>query len=204
MDKAPHILVLGILTVGLAATPAAANRELTPELGYVVTSEPKYGSGLVYGVSLMEGDGRLGLGLTFLRLESSSSWEKSLKTGEEFTVYRYREELSDSYVGILATWMHGKQPKRRLVVGAGPQIHFLSATKQYVLEKYALNVRESRLGIGALVRYQRQIEMFGKTSLVVTASYSWMESGVELMGTYAPPADGLTSAALTLGLAFPF
>jgi hypothetical protein len=181
-----------------------AFREFTPELGYVITSESKYGSGLVYGVTVMEGTGRFGLGLSLMRFENSWSYESPVKTPQGTTIYKYRENFSDSCIGILGTWMHGKSPKLHFIAAIGPQIHFLSATRQRVVQGFTDKARESRLGIGALVRYERRIEMFGSTSFVVAASYSWMESGIELWDVYTPPAQGLTSAALTVGLAFPF
>jgi hypothetical protein len=204
MDRICRTLIAGLLMVGLAATPAMAFREFTPELGYVITSESKYGSGLIYGVIVMEGTGRFGLGLSLMRFENSSSYQRPVKIDGDVTVFKYKENFSDSYIGILGTWMHGKSPKVHFIAAIGPQIHFLSATRQRVVQGFTDKARESRLGIGALVRYERRIEMFGSTSFVVAASYSWMESGIELWDVYTPPAQGLTSAALTVGLAFPF
>lgn len=203
MNNTRRTLILLALAAGLGTTPAAAFQDFAPEIGYVTTSESVYGSGLVYGATIMEGTGRFGLGLSYMRLGNSWFYEHRVKVGPD-SVFRYQEDYVDSYVSILGTWMHGKSPKEQFIAGIGPQIHFLSATKHSVVQGSVESARDSRLGIGALVRYRHRIEMFGSMSLVVAAWFSWMESGVEMLDVYTPPAEGMTSAAITVGLAFPF
>ena len=199
-----RLLLLGTFAVALGAGPALASRELSADLGYIVTSETRYGSGLVYGVSVIEGSGRFGLGISYMRFTNSNSTQRPVKVGQDVIVYKYKEEFSDSYVSVMATWTYSTRAGPRLIAGVGPQVHFLSATKHYVVERYVQTARESRLGIGATLRYYRGLEIFGGIRLLVAASYSWMESGVEVQDVYAPPPQGLNSAAITAGLAFPF
>jgi hypothetical protein len=207
MNRTRRIPVLALLAVALAAlpaAPAAAFRELTPEIGYMAASESVYGRGLVYGATLIEGTGRFGLGISYTRFANSLAYEHTVKQGEDVQVFNYKEDLADSYVGIMGIWMPAGSSRGRLIAGVGPQVHFLSATKHYIVQRFTENARESRLGIGVSVRWQRRLEMFGGISLTAAASCSWMEPGVALPDVYTPPAAGMTSAAFTLGLALPF
>jgi hypothetical protein len=91
-----------------------------------------------------------------------------------------------------------------LIAGLGPQIHFLTAQGDYYIKDSPVSARDSRLGVGAMLRCERVIGMFGGTTFVAAAGVSWMQSGIELADEYTPPPNGLTSASITVGLAFPF
>jgi hypothetical protein len=183
------------------ASPALGLRKIAPEIGYRITSRDDYGSAFAYGVSLIEGAGRFGWGFTFLGHSNSTLWESTTKQG----VFRHKEELSDNCLTLLGTWIRqSPEAGTVLVAGLGPQIHFLGGTRIHFDQGYSESARESRLGIGLLGRYERPVPALGSTTFIVTASFSWMEAGVEPVEVYGLPAAALTSGAVTIGLAFPF
>ena len=184
---------------------AFAFQEVGFELGYTATSDSGFGSGFVYGGSVIEGTGRLGLALSLLGFNNTISYSHLVKTGGPDSVFSYEEKFSDFCLGIFGAWMLERADKKtRLVAALGPEVHFLKATKLYVVQRFSETARESRLGAGAMVRYERRLEMFGRTTLLVSASFSWMESGIRRTDIYTPPPEGMTSGALTVGLAFHF
>jgi hypothetical protein len=200
-------LAVTVLAALLLSSPSLAMRRFGLEGGYVTTSRAKYGSGFVYGATIMEGVGRFGFGLSMQRFANSFTSQRMVldtRTGKMVT-YRYADHISDFFLTILATYMRDN-PRRAtlLIAGLGPQIHFLAAEGDYYIKGSPVSARDSRLGVGAILRYERVIGMFGGTTLVAAASVSWMESGLELADEYTPPPDGLTSASITVGLAFPF
>jgi hypothetical protein len=206
MRDVSRTLVICVAGALFLSSPSLALRKVSAEAGYVATSVSKYASGLVYGVGIMEGTGRFGFGLSLLRFANSTSYEKPIKSGAGEIIYRYQEDFSDFYVSILGTYMRDNSKKGTLMIaGLGPQVHFLAATKQYILEKVSITAHEARLGMGAVLRYERVMGMFGNTTIFVGAAWSWMQSGIEVVGEgeYAPPAEGMTSGTITAGLAFP-
>ena len=201
------ILAVTVLAALVLTSPSLAMRRFGLEAGYVTTSDSRYGSGLVYGATIMEGVGRFGFGLSMQSLSNSFTSERMVldtRTGK-MVMYRYANHISDSFLTILATYMRESPGKATLLIaGLGPQIHFLAAEGDYYIKDAPVSARDSRLGVGAMLRYERVIWMFGRTTFIATAGLSWMQSGIEVADEYSPPADGMTSASITVGLAFPF
>jgi hypothetical protein len=197
-----------MLVTTLSSAPALALRMIGVEAGGLVTSSSKYGSALVYGASIMEGKGRFGVGFAFMRFGNSFDSQISVKRDGKVVTARFRETVWDYYVSILGTYMRQSPNKKTLLIaGLGPQIHFLSSNRPNPSGAYTETARDSRLGIGLMARYERVISMFGETTAFVSGSCSWMQSGIPLvdpLSEYTPPVDAVTSAALTVGLAFPF
>ena len=189
----------------IAARSASAIQEIGLDLGYTVSSDSSLGSGFIYGGSLVEGTGRFGLAISLLGSSNSIFYRHILKTGGGDSVFTYEEKFSDFRLGILGAWIKESAGGiTRLIVAIGPEVHFLKATKFSFVQRFSETAREERLGAGALVRYERRLEMFGKMTLTVSGSFSWMESGIRRTDIYTPPPQGATSGALTAGLAFPF
>jgi hypothetical protein len=196
-----------ILVIVLLPCTCLATRLISIDLGYVHTSSDNYGSGLTYGLAVTEGEGRIGFGFTAQRFSNSIFYQTSIKSGEDLTVFRYEEALSDFYITIMGTYnrtLGGNTT--HLTAGIGPQVHFVNATKYYITDGYSLTARDFRLGVGFLLRYEHRFYAFGNLTFVLTASYSWAESGegIDPLYGYEPPPESLTLPALTAGLAFPF
>jgi hypothetical protein len=196
-----------VLAALVLTSPSLAMRKFGLDGGYVRTSESRYGSGFVYGATIMEGVGSLGFGLSMQRFANSFTSQRMVldtRTGKPVT-YRYADHIADFVLTILATYMRDNPRRATLMIaGLGPQVHFLAAEGDYYIEGSPVTARDSRLGLGAMLRYERVVSMFGRTTFVATASLSWMQSGVELADEYTPPPEGMTSASITIGLAFPF
>ena len=170
----------------------------------MATSVAKYGQGMVYGATIMEGTGRIGFGLAFARHANSISYAKTIKVSGQPVTYRYEETFSDFHVSILATYSHENASKTHvLLLALGPEVNFLTATKQYIVEGYSHSAQVPRLGLGVIARYERVIPAFGRTKAFLSVAGSWMEGAIET-DEYAPPAESMGSAAVTAGLAFPF
>ena len=148
--------VLAWLAVLILTTTVSGANRISVDAGYVHTSSDNYSSGLVYGASIREGTKRLAFGIGAHRFANSISYEKDVKSGGGTTTHRYEETFRDFFVTILV-YVHFPLHKDvdRLLLGCGPQVHFLTATKQYILEKYSETVRDSRLGIQLSARYER-------------------------------------------------
>ena len=204
-----RVLVLVMLVTTLSSAPALALRKIGVEAGGLVASSSKYGPALVYGASIMEGKGRFGVGFAFMRFGNSfdSAISRKGQSGEVLTAH-FKNTVWDYYVSIFGTYMRvGAKKNTVLIAGLGPQIHFLSSRRLNPTGAYTETARDSRLGIGLMARYERVISMFGETTAFVSGSCSWMQSGIPLvdpLSEYTPPVDAVTSAALTVGLAFPF
>ena len=202
--RIPAITVLVALVL---TSPSLAMRRFSLDGGYITTSQSRYGSGLVYGATIMEGVGRFGFGLSVQRFANSFTSQRMVldtRTGKMVT-YAYADRISDFFLTILATYMRANPTKATLLIaGLGPQVHFLTADGDYYIKDSAVTARDSRLGLGAMLRYERAISMFGRTTFIATAGLSWMQPGIELADEYTPPPEGMTSASITVGLAFPF
>jgi hypothetical protein len=193
--------IVSLLVVCVLAAPALGMRKLAPEVGYVITSGDEYGPAFEYGVSLIEGTGKFGWGFTFLGHSNSTFCEISTKDG----TYRHKDNLSDHRLTLLGIWIIGDPDAGPfLVAGLGPQIHFLKGIRTHIDQGYSESVRETRLGIGALARYERPLPALGRTTFVITASLSWMESSSPTFDPYQLPTEAVTAGAITVGLAFPF
>ena len=177
------------------------------DIGYVYTPSSNYDTGLVYGAHLFEGSGKIGFGVMADRFVNSITYATVIKSGGEIITYRYDETFSDFFVSILATyWLKNGGKPSQILLAMGPQIHFLTATKEYKLENYAQSARASRLGFGIMLHYQRRIPAFGSMALVLNAAYSWAQSGalVPDVYEYTPPYESISITTVTAGLAFPF
>jgi len=201
-----RILIVTTLVALLVSSPSLAMRRLGLEAGYVATSQARYGSGLISGLTIMEGVGRFGFGIALQRLANGYTSERLVldTRTNKWVTYRYPDHISDFFVTIMGTYMRESHDKGALLTAClGPQVHFLTADGEYYIRGSTVTARDSRLGIGAMLRYERVISMFGKTTFVTAAGLSWMQSGIEPIDEYATPAEGMTSAWITVGLAFP-
>jgi hypothetical protein len=198
------LVFLPLVTCSIAS-PSHAGRRLSVDLGYVSTSSSDYSSGLFYGATITEGTGRIGFAVSAHRFSNTITYQTSVKAGQDIRVYKYEEAFSDLCVTVMATLrFRDGQSTNQMFVGLGPQVHLIAARKFYAFEGIEEAAHDGRVGFGGMLRYQRQIRMFGKTALVVTGSYSWMRSVAPVPGIYAPPPESMTFGAITAGLAFAF
>ena len=70
-------------------------------------------------------------------------------------------------------------------------------------ERFSEQVRESRLGFGGLIRYQRRIEMFDRLFFVAEAYYSYMEGTFLKIDNYQPPLEPVNMTGFVAGLGYP-
>jgi hypothetical protein len=175
--------------------------------GYLAASNSKYGNGFAYGGSIIEGTGRFGFGLSFLSF--TNSFTDSVLAINPGTMklenHVFRGEVTDFYISVLALYLRDNPKKGVLMLaGFGPEIHFLQASSQDYVADFRSSGSDSRLGMGAILRYEKVIRMFGTATFVVTAAWSWMQAGIEVVDEFTPPTEGMTAGAVTVGLAFPF
>jgi hypothetical protein len=166
--------------------------------GYVRTSSEAFGDGLVFGATIVEGSGLIGFGISADKFGHSRKYEEN---GANFEV-----ETSDFLVTILATFnpIRSDNPSR-LILGVGPQVHFLNSRKFFLDDGISVGAKASRLGLGLLGRYQRRSHLFGSLTLTVSALYSWVEEADPADPyTYVPPEQAFNATTLMLGLAYPF
>jgi hypothetical protein len=177
---------------------------ISVDMGYFGTGTSKYGSGFVYGLGLTEGRGKIGFGITALRFASRYTGDTTTVTPEgKIYTTDLEETITDFYITVLATYRLDHVGKNnRLILGVGPQVHFVNSSIQ--IGDVKLSGRSSRLGLGVILRYQRRIEMFGKTALVLTVAHSYRQSVASHTDQYEPPRESLNIATVTAGLAFPF
>lgn len=202
------LVACGLTAVALVAahpTPAHATRRIGIEAGHLHSSSDWYGSGLVYGVTVVEGAGRFGMGITMMRTANSQATRTVTKTG----IFRHTDDYADFTVGVQGTLMRADaKHKTMLWAGLGPQVHIVTASRQHTDEGYSESIRESRLGLGLVGRCERVIEAFGSGAVTASAALSWIESGIDTSGDpYAPfalPASAVTSVAVTVGFSLPF
>jgi len=196
-------LLVALVLVGPSI--CRAENKLSIDLGYVDTSSRDYSFGLVYGVSITEGSGKVGFGVLARRFANTVSWQTEILVDKTIQVFEYQETFSDFYISGMATFnLRNSHNETFLLAGLGPQIHFLTATKLFVVEGVEITGRDFRLGVGAILRYQHSIGMFGGTALVLTGAYSWASSVEAVKDDYAPPTESLTFSTITAGLAFAF
>ena len=193
-----------ILPVVASTIPCCADRMVSVDLGYFGTTSSKFGSGLVYGLGLTEGSGKIGFGITALRFANTSTGDTTTVTPEgKIYTTELEEKVNDFFITILATYRFIDAKKTdHLILGVGPQIHLVNSEIQ--IGDIKLSGRSSRLGVGLIFRYHRRIEMFGETALVVTGAYSYVQDVASHTDQYEPPRESLSLATVTAGLAFPF
>jgi hypothetical protein len=177
---------------------------LSVDLGYVNTTSPSYEDGLIYGLGVTEGSGKIGFGITAMRF-SNTTLRKLEGRGPDGKpiVSEFDETVHDFYITFMATY-HVNSPKvtNHMLLGLGPQVHFVNSTLENPSIKFT--ARDYRLGIGGFFRYHKRIEMFGRTAFVVTATYSHMQSVASRTDQYEPPTHSMNFGTITAGLAFPF
>lgn len=115
----------------------------------------------------------------------------------------FEEEVADFVLTIMGTYrLNSPEDKNRLLLGAGPQVHFVNSTRSF--STFSESARDFRLGAGLLVRYRRRLDMFGTLGFVVAASYSHMQSVGSRTDLYDVPTTSMNITMITAGLAFPF
>jgi len=177
---------------------------ISVDLGYFSTNSESFGRGFTYGIGVTEGVGKFGFGLTAMRLSNTAPkvlWGRDPQ-GKPIKA-DFEETVNDFMMTFLGTY-HVNKPDRvnHLILAVGPQVHFLNS----VLENSSIrwSARDYRLGLTGFIRYYRRIEMFGRTSLALSASLSHVMSVASRTDQYEPPTHGWNLFTVTLGLAFPF
>jgi hypothetical protein len=202
-----RVWLLIVLLVVALPHPGSARRLLSVDLGYVTTSSDNYGSGFTYGLTITEGVGTIGFGIAARSFSNSIYYDTEVPSGGGTKVFKYKEDLSDFYITIMATYSRTYGAgTATLLAGLGPQVHFVAGTKEYQTERYSERSRDFRLGVGFLLRYEHRFYALGNLALVVSAQYSWAEEGREVSpwDAYSPPPESLSLPAITAGFAFPF
>lgn len=194
------LLLFGLLPPGTAS----AGRMISVDLGYFSTNSQSFGQGFTYGIGVTEGEGDFGFAITAMRLSNTAPrvlWGYDSE-GKPIKV-DLKETVNDFMMTFLGTY-HVNEPDRvnHLILGAGPQVHFLSSVLENSYLKWS--ARDYRLGLTGFARYYRRIEMFGRTSLAFTASYSHVLSVASRTDQYEPPTHGWNFFSLTVGMGFPF
>jgi hypothetical protein len=191
------------ISIALFAAPCLADRMVSFDVGYFATTSSAFGDGLIYGLCATEGSGKIGFGLTAMRFANTSKGDTSTVTSDgKVHTTDFEETVNDFYLTILATYRHGGGEKtHRLIVGVGPQVHFVNSNIQ--IGDVGLSGRSSRLGAGLIFRYHKRIEMFG-ADLVASAAYSYVQKVAAHTDQYEPPREAFSLATITVGIAFPF
>ncbi len=198
------VVLCFVLPVVASSVPCFGDRMVSVDVGYFGTTSSEFGNGLVYGLGLTEGSGKIGFGITALRFANTYTGDTTTVTpgGKSYTT-DFEETVNDFFITILAIYRLADAKKtHRLLLGAGPQIHLVNSEIQIGAIK--LSARSSRLGLGLMFRYHRRIEMFGETAFVVTGAYSYVQDVASHTDQYEPPRESLGLATVTAGLAFPF
>ena len=193
-----------VLAVVASAVPCFAGRMVSLDLGYFGTTSSKFGNGLVYGLGLTEGSGKIGFGITALRFTNTYTGDTTTVTseGKIFTT-EIEETVNDFFITILATYhLGGARRTDHLLLGVGPQIHLVNSEIQ--IGDIKLSGRSSRLGLGLIFRYHRRIEMFSGAAFMVSGAYSYVQDVASHTDQYEPPRESLSLGTVTAGLAFPF
>jgi hypothetical protein len=197
-------LLAAIALAGALTTPLArAETPVSLEFGYLNTNHDEYQSGFVWGATV-KGDQRLTFGVGIRFYENTVKWETVIDNGGEPVTFWYEEHFRTFALSPYAYFdLFKGDPVNQIVIGVGPQIHFVTAEKVYVRERFSEQVRESRLGFGALIRYERRIEMFDKLFFAAEAYYSYMEGTFLKIDNYQPPLEPVNMLGFVAGLGYP-
>jgi hypothetical protein len=169
----------------------------------VSTTSSNFGSGFAYGIGLSEGRGKIGFGLTAIRLGNTYKGEVVTVIDGKIHWTTYEEDVADFVLTIMGLYrVNDQELKNHLMVGAGPQVHFLNSRRAF--STFTETARDFRLGAGALARFQRRLDMFGRMGFVLTVSYCHMQSAGSRTDLYDVPTQSMNIATVTAGLAFPF
>jgi len=199
------MLVLCFVFPVVASTaPCLAGRLVSLDVGYFGTTSSKFGNGPLLGLGLTEGNGKIGFGITALRFANTHTGDTTTVTPQgKIHTTDLEETINDFYITILATYrLSDAKNADRLILGAGPQVHFIDSSIQ--IGDIKMSGRSSRLGFGLICRYHRRIEMFGEAAFVVTGAYSYVQEVGSHTDQYEPPRESFGLATMTAGLAFPF
>ncbi len=192
-----------VLAGAVTAPSGYAETPVSMEFGYLNTNHDRYGSGFVWGLSV-KGEKRLTFGVSVRFYENTVKWETEIDDDGEPVVFWYEEKFGIFSISPFAYYRLLKgDPVSQVLVGAGPQVHFVTAEKLFIRERFAQSVRESRLGFGGLIRYERRIEMFGKMFFVAEAYYSYMEGTFLKIDNYQPPLESVNMTGFLMGLGYP-
>jgi len=199
MRRLFHVL---LLTASVWASSAPHVHSATPvsvEFGYLNTNSDNHGSGFLWGATV-RGDHRLTFGVAVRFYSTTVKLESDVNPGTFWAEDNFRLfSLSPyAYFGLFK----GK-PGQQVLIGAGPQVHFVNATRSIFMARTSVGARDSRLGFGGLVRYERRIEMFGDVSFVAEIYYSYMEGTYEKAGHYQPPLEPVNMVGILMGLGYP-
>lgn len=187
----------------LTAPFAYADTPVSVEFGYLNTNHDEYKSGFVWGVTV-KGDQRITFGIGVRFYENNIEWETEIDNNGEPVTFWYEEKFRIFSLSPYAYLNLFKgDPVNQVMIGAGPQVHFVTAEKLYVRERFSEQVRESRLGFGGLIRYQRRIEMFDRLFFVAEAYYSYMEGTFLKIDNYQPPLEPVNMTGFVAGLGYP-
>lgn len=197
------LLIIGL--VGAVNAPFVfAETPVSVELGFLNTNHDRYAQGFVWGASI-RGDRRLTLGVSARWYDNTINWKTDIDIGGEIVTFWYEETFS---LFSVSPYLYYNLLKDNtvdaLLIGVGPQVHFVNAEKVFIRERYSQSVRESRLGFGALLHYERRVMMFGEIRFIAEAYYSYMEGTFEKVDNYQPPLEPVNMTAILVGLGYPF
>jgi len=197
------LFVLSLAGVGVVPSCFAAT-PVSLEAGYVTTDHDKYGDGFVYGLTIRDGDRRLALGVTIKWFDNTLSWTSYPDTISN-TPFRNEERFDIFSVTVLAYYsLFELDSVNQLMLGAGPQVHFVTARWTRITGGFSEANRESRLGFAAVLRYERIVQMFGELRFTLDGSYSYMEGTYEKVDVYQPPLESAHIFTFMAGLGYPF
>ena len=193
-------LLLIIALVGAVNAPFIyAGTPVSVEFGYLNTNHDGYGSGFVWGATI-RGDQRLTFGVGIRFYENTVKLESEVTPGTFWAEDKFRLFSISPYAYL--DLFKGK-PDNQVLIGAGPQVHFVTAARSIFLARTSVGAREARLGFGGLVRYERRIRMFGEMFFTAEAYYSYMEGTFEKVGNYQPPLEPVNMVGIVMGLGYP-
>jgi hypothetical protein len=207
MQRLLILVTLLLIAHMVPALPCSAGRRISVDIGYVETGSTNFGSGLTYGATITEGTGRIGFAITFRRFSNSISYSTEVKSGEDTIIFDYEEEFSDFYISAMPTynfWLGSRS--NHMLLGFGPQVHFVRSEKFYISDGFSMTARDFRLGAGVVLRYERRMDMFGGVAFALTAGQSWSEDRSDHPDPYdyKTPPEAISFPILTAGLAFSF
>jgi hypothetical protein len=186
--------------VGAANAPLLyAGTPVSVEFGYLNTSSDSYESGFVWGATI-RGDQRLTFGVSARFYENTVPVESEVNPGTTFAEDKYRIFSVSPYAYFDV--FKGK-PDNQILLGAGLQIHFVNASRSIFLAGASVGARDTRLGLGGLIRYERRIRMFQEMFFAAEVYYSYMEGTFEKVGNYQPPLEAINMVGILMGLGYP-
>jgi hypothetical protein len=200
MRRTSRLLLIIALAGAVNAPIVHAATPVSVEFGYLNTSSDSYESGFVWGATI-RGDQRItfGVGIRFYE-NSVKTLESDLNPGTFLAEDKYRLFSVSPYAYLDV--FKGK-PDNQILIGAGPQIHFVSATQSIFAARTSVGARETRLGFGGLMRYERRIRMFQELFFAAEVYYSYMEGTFEKAGNYQPPLESVNRVGVVMGLGYP-